>query len=79
MNKEQRKRLEVIESAIEDAIADLEAIRDEEQDKVDNAPDNLNTSPLFEKMEEYIDALQEVIDELDNTLGELRENVTDNY
>lgn len=79
MNKEQRKRLEEIASAIEDARAELEAIRDEEQEKVDNAPDNLNTSLRYEQMEEYIDYLQEVIDELDNSVDELRENVIDNY
>lgn len=52
MNKEQRKRLEKIANAIEEAVADLEVIKDEEQEKVDNAPDNLNTSPVFEQMEE---------------------------
>lgn len=48
MNKEQRKMLEEIASAIEDARAELEVIRDEEQEKVDNAPENLNTSPIYE-------------------------------
>ena len=79
MNKKQRQKLESIASIIEDAIADIEVIRDEEQEKLDNAPDNLNTSSLYEQIEEYIDTLDTVIDELDSTVNELRESVIDNY
>lgn len=77
MNKEQRKLLEKLASHIEDVIADLEMIRDEEQEKVDNAPENLQYSERYEQMQEIADTIQSVIDELDNAVDELRTDVID--
>lgn len=77
MNKEQRKLLEKLASHIEDVIADLETIRDEELEKVDNAPENLRYSERYEQMQEIADSILSVIDELDNAVKELRTDVID--
>lgn len=77
MNKEQRKLLEKLASHIEDVIADLEMVRDEEQEKVDNAPENLQYSARYEQMQDIADSIQLVIDELDNAVDELRTEVID--
>ena len=77
MNKEQRKLLEKLASHIEDVIADLEMVRDEEQEKVDNAPENLQYSARYEQMQDIADTIQMVIDELDNAVDELRTEVID--
>lgn len=77
MNKEQRKLLEKLASHIEDVISDLEMIRDEEQEKVDNAPENLQYSARYEQMQDIADSIQLVIDALDNAVDELRTEVID--
>lgn len=77
MNKEQRKLLEKLASHIEDVISDLEMIRDEEQEKVDNAPENLQYSARYEQMQDIADSIQLVIDELDYAVYELRTEVID--
>ena len=77
MNKEQRILLEKLASHIEDVISDLEMIRDEEQEKVDNAPENLQYSARYEQMQDIADSIQLVIDALDNAVDELRTEVID--
>ena len=67
MNKSTRKelssiadRLDNVQSEIRSVIEDLEYIRDEEQDKYDNLPENFQT-----------DERQEQIDELDGIIGDI--------
>lgn len=54
------------ESSIEEIKVDLESIRDNEQDKLDNLPENLQSSPNAELIQERIDCLDATIDELDS-------------
>lgn len=75
MNKKQRNELERIASLLEELKSNLETIRDEEDEKLDNIPDNLNGSDRYEDMMEVRDNLEEVIDDLDNTIDNLRDNV----
>lgn len=77
MNKKQRKELERIASLLEELRSDLETIRDEEDEKLDNIPDNLNGSDRYNDMWAVRDNLEEVIDDLDNTINNLRDNVID--
>lgn len=53
-------RLDNVQSEIRSVIEDLEYIRDEEQDKYDNLPENFQT-----------DERQEQIDELDGIIGDI--------
>jgi hypothetical protein len=60
MNKEQKKKLEEIQSQIEEMLCD-------EQDKYDNSPENLQNTERVEKFQDNADKLQEIsglIDEL---------------
>lgn len=75
MNKNQRKELERIASLLEELRSDLEVICDEEDEKLDNIPDNLNGSDRYNDMWVVRDNLEEVIADLDNTIDNLRDNV----
>ena len=44
---------------------DLETLRDEEQDKYDNAPENLQDTERVEKFQENAEKIQEAIDILE--------------
>jgi len=55
MNKEQRERLQ-------NAIDIMTEVQEEEQEKYDNAPENLQDSERVEKFQENADELQEAID-----------------
>lgn len=70
MNKNDRKELQLIINKLEDLRLDIENIRDQEQDKNDNTPENLQGSEKYEQREECIgyleDASQGVDDIIDN-------------
>lgn len=70
MNKNDRKELQLLISKLEDLRSDIENIRDQEQDKNDNTPENLQGSEKYEQREECIgyleDASQGVDDIIDN-------------
>lgn len=73
MNKQRRRALSNIYSQIENVIAQLEEVKDEEQDAFDNMPPNLQESDRGEAMQEAIyamegafNALEEANCELDN-------------
>jgi DNA-directed RNA polymerase subunit F len=55
MNQEQRKRLQ-------EALDILTEIQEQEQEKYDNAPENLQYSEKFEKFQETAESLQEAVD-----------------
>jgi len=55
MNNEQRERLQ-------NAIDIMTEVQEEEQEKYDNAPENLQDSERVEKFQENADELQEAID-----------------
>lgn len=77
MNKKQRKELERIASLLEELWFDLGVICDEEDEKLDNIPDNLNGSDRYNDMLVVRDNLVEVFVDLDNTIENLRNNVID--
>jgi hypothetical protein len=64
MNKGQRERLSDLADRIAEARVDIEAIQEEEQDKVDNTPENLQNTERFETLSECNDSLMEAIDYL---------------
>ncbi len=57
-------QLEEIKTMIEQAAEDLEAIRDEEQEALENMPESLQEGERGQAMQEYIDAMEGVMDEL---------------
>ncbi len=70
MNKNDRKELQLLINKLEDLRSDIENIRDQEQDKNDNTPENLQGSEKYGQREECIgyleDASQAVDDIIDN-------------
>ena len=42
----------------------LEQVRDAEQRFIDNAPENLQSAPIYENAEQYVSMLDNVIDQL---------------
>ena len=76
MNQERRKQFEAIKGRIESLLSDaaaiqaeVEAIRDEEQEYRDNMPESLAGGEKGEKAETAISALEQVIDDLDSLAG----------
>ena len=72
MNKLRRKelakimdKLERLDALREEIREELAAIRDEEQEALDNLPESLQESERGEQMQEYIDIMENVTGELD--------------
>jgi len=62
MNAGQRKRICQIKDDLEELQAEIEAIKEEEEVKFDNLPDNFQGGEQGEKMQECINTLEEVAD-----------------
>lgn len=75
MNKDRRKRLEKIVATLQDAMAELEYIKDEEQEAFDNLPESLQYSEKGETMEEYVDDIDSVISDLDSLIESIEDIV----
>lgn len=67
------------DEGIESLISDLEDIRDDQQDRLDNMPEQLQESSSGELLQERIDMLESVIDELSNIdLDSIKDDAVDN-
>lgn len=73
MNKKQRKRLADLCDQVEAIKDDVEMIRDDEQEKIDNLPDNLLGSSKENEYKEGIDTLENVISSLEDASGYINE------
>lgn len=80
MNKSTRKELSVIadrldnvQSEIKSVIEDLEYIRDDEQEKYDNLPENFQTNERQGVIDEIDDIITELDVDFDETIERLRE------
>lgn len=72
MNAKRRKalaaiitRLEELDSMREEIREQLAAVRDEEQEALENMPESLQESDRGQQMQEYIDTMENVTGELD--------------
>lgn len=74
MNKNQRKKLADILEVIEGQIVELEEMAEEEQEKADNIPENLNNTDRSIMLMESADNLNEAVADLQNWVDEVREN-----
>lgn len=73
MNKQRRERLSKLISQAEAMSAELEAIRDEEQEAFDNMPENMQGGERGDKMQEAIEAMDTAITSLEDFNGQLGE------
>ena len=69
MNKQRRERLVQLAERIEAIRLDLEALRFEEQDALDNMPESLQNSARGEAMQTVIDQLEDAECDLDGALA----------
>ena len=76
MNKTRRKSLVEIASKLEDIKAEIEALRDEEQDYYDNMPENLQGSERGEIAESAVYAMECAMDGIENAIDNLEEAQT---
>jgi exonuclease VII small subunit len=79
MNAKRRKELEKLVERIQGIIADLEVLRDEEQECFDNLPESLQESERGEKMEDNISNMDAVIDSLESASDELEDAISESY
>lgn len=75
MNKQRRKEIEKVVSQLEDIQADIDALRDEEEEAYDNLPESLQDSERGEAMQEAIDQLEEASSSVGDAIDYLNELV----
>jgi hypothetical protein len=70
MNRQRRKTIEAVKKRIEDtladAITDLESVKDEEEEALENLPESLQDSDQAETMREAVSALENAISALED-------------
>ena len=73
MNKERRKRIESLQDQIAEIQADLQWLKEEEEEAYDNLPDGIRDGERGDAMQEAIDAMENA----DNALQEAYDYLTD--
>ena len=78
MNKDRRKQIDEAGSLLQDALAIIQQLADEEQESFDNMPEGLQQSErgiaseeAAEELSDAVGNLQYTIDTLDNAKGEI--------
>ena len=62
MNQNRRQRLAKVIDLLHGAEADLDSIKDVEQDCIDAMPENLQSSDRYSSMESAVDCLEDAIE-----------------
>lgn len=75
MNKENRKQLNEALNLIEQANGIIESVKDDEQDKFDNMPENLQGSERGERLESIISELEYAVDNLNDCRDNIEEAI----
>lgn len=73
MNKQRRKALQKIVDILIEQNDILEAVKDEEQDAMDNVPESLQESEKYEAMEEAVDSMDDAMSNLQDIIESLSE------
>lgn len=73
MNKKQRKEIERIFDRLTEINEELECIKDEEEEKLYNLPENLQNSEKAEQFGTAIDALDEAMESITEACEKLEE------
>lgn len=66
MNKVQRLRLREAQSYLDKAANIVSFVKDEEQDKLDNAPENLESAEIYVAIDKAIDELDEALSNIES-------------
>lgn len=73
MNKDRRNRLLEASSQLDEAIATIQDIQDEEQEAFDNMPEGLQCSARGESMMEAIEKMDSFIEAITTIQGEIED------
>jgi hypothetical protein len=73
MNKTRRKQLEAVVEILTAQIAELESIKDDEQEAFDNLPEGFQCTERGETMGENIDELDTIIADLESVIESIDE------
>ena len=73
MNKVRRTQIQRVSDSISNIIAEIETIRDEEDEARESMPENLVGSERYETSEVASDTLQDIIDLLEESVERLSE------
>lgn len=73
MNKARRTQIQKVSDSISNIIAEIETIRDEEDEARESMPENLVGSERYETSEIASDTLQDTIDLLEESVERLSE------
>lgn len=79
MNKKTRAQLEQYHDQLVDIISAIRQIGEDEQEKYDNAPENLQNSERVQLWQECADAITSVSDDLENAADALMDDVISVY
>lgn len=73
MNKQQRQRLAEIVGQLNDALYEIESMKDDEECKYDNLPEQWQDGQKGEQLQEGIDALDDVLSYLGDAIDSLEQ------
>ena len=71
MNKKRRHDLQELIRRLDECRAALDRLVNQESDALDNIPENLETSELYEEIENILDELSTALDLLDDVISTL--------
>lgn len=73
MNKIRRQELAEVLDTLDEAIGQIEDVRDEEQEAYDNLPENFQESSRGQDMQEAIDSMDSII----RSIEDVKSMITD--
>lgn len=68
MNNRRRDRLKSVLTSLENAQNTIEAVTDQEEDALDNIPENLMDSEMYDKIDEAVENLNAAREKLQETI-----------
>lgn len=66
MNNDRRNRLQEVRESLDDVISQIEEIKDEEQEALDNMPEGLQQTERGDRMQTAIDTMDEAISAIED-------------
>ena len=75
MNNKRRKEIEELIGRLEEILCETDAIKDDEEEYLNNIPDNLHNSERYEKAENASSNLDSAVSYLNDAIDYLREAI----
>lgn len=73
MNKQRREAIEAIRQRLDDIIGEVETLKDEEQDYLDNMPENMQQGEKGSQAETAVEALTDACESINSAVDQLGE------